>query len=324
MPGSASRLHDPVAALLANRPIALIDGALATELERRGADLRDPLWSAKTLIEQPDLIRAVHADYFAAGADIATTATYQATFEGFARRGIDADHAARLMRAAVALAISARDEFWAIAANRECRTRPLIAASLGPFGAMRADGSEYRGEYGVSDAALRDFHRPRLAVLANSGADLLACETIPTLREAEALAAVLEEFPGTTAWISFACRDGTHTCEGQAIAECASRLTGCAQIVALGVNCTAPQYVAGLLRAMRRETPKPLVAYPNSGERYDAQEKRWSGAGSGGEFATAAETWATAGAQLIGGCCRTTPADIRALREWRHTRDSPS
>jgi len=316
MPESPSLLHDPVAVLLAQRPIAILDGALATELERRGADLRDPLWSAKVLIEQPDLIRAVHADYFAAGADIATTATYQATFEGFGRRGIDAPRAAALMRDAVALASGARDEFWAIAANRAGRARPLIAASIGPFGAMRADGSEYRGEYGVSDAALRDFHRPRIAVLAESGADLLACETIPTLREAEALAAVLEEFPGTAAWISFACRDAAHTCEGQAIADCARRLTGCSQIVALGVNCTAPQHVAGLLREMRRATDKPLAAYPNSGEHYDAEEKRWSGTVAGREFATAAAAWAAAGAQLIGGCCRTTPADIRALRAW--------
>jgi homocysteine S-methyltransferase len=318
MPGRSSRLQDPVAALLERRPIAILDGALATELERRGADLHDPLWSAKVLIEQPELIRAVHADYFAAGADIATTATYQATFEGFGRRGIDGRRAARLMREAVALAIGARDEFWAVAANRCGRERPLVAASVGPFGAMRADGSEYRGEYGLSDVALRDFHRPRLAVLAESGADLLACETIPTLQEAEALVAVLEEFPGTAAWISFACRDAAHTCEGQRIGDCARRLAGCAQVVALGVNCTAPAHVAGLLRELRAETTKPLAAYPNSGEHYDAHAKRWSG--SGAEivpgFAAAATAWAAAGAQLIGGCCRTTPADIRALKNW--------
>jgi homocysteine S-methyltransferase len=316
MPISRSRPDDPIAALLAGRPVAVLDGALATELERRGADLRDPLWSAKVLIERPDLIRAVHADYFAAGADIATTATYQATFEGFARRGLDARQAARLMREAVALASGARDEFWAIASNRAGRTRPLIAASIGPFGAMRADGSEYRGNYGVSEAALRDFHRPRLAVLADCGADLLACETIPALREAEALAAVLEEFPATSAWISFACRDGAHTCEGQRIADCARRLAGCTQIVALGVNCTAPEHVAALLREMRRETGKPLAAYPNSGEHYEHREKRWSGAAPVRGLAESAAEWQAAGARLLGGCCRTTPDDIRALHAW--------
>ncbi len=314
MPSSVSPLYDPIAALLAQQPVAILDGALATELERRGADLRDPLWSAKVLLEQPELIRGVHADYFSAGADIATTATYQATFEGFAARGIDAAGAARLMRSAVELAREARDAFWAVVANRAGRARPLIAASIGPWGAMRADGSEYRGEYGLSEAALRGFHRARIGVLVAAGVDLLACETIPSLREAEALAAVLEEFPGTAAWISFACRDAVRTCEGQPIAECVRRLENSAQVVAFGINCTDPAHVPGLLREMRGETAKPLAAYPNSGERYDPTSKHWSGTAPAVDFATAAVEWHAAGAQLIGGCCRTTPADIRAIR----------
>ncbi len=142
----------------------IVDGALATELERRGADLHDPLWSAKCLLERPDLIREVHLDYLKAGADIVTTATYQATFEGFGGRGIGYEGAARSMRDAVALAIAARDEFWSEPLRRDERLWPLVAASVGPYGAMLADGSEYRGRYSIDDRGLAEFHRPRLEV----------------------------------------------------------------------------------------------------------------------------------------------------------------
>jgi homocysteine S-methyltransferase len=310
-------MNDPVAVFLARRACMILDGALATELERRGADLADPLWSAKCLIEQPEAIRAVHLDYFRAGADVAITATYQASFEAFAGRGIAPAAAAQLMRNGVALATAARDEYWAVAANRTGRLRPLVAASVGPYGAMLADGSEYRGHYASSDRALADFHRPRLRVLANSGADLLACETLPCLREALILGRLLEEHPSMAAWISFSCRDGAHNCEGESIAECVAQLNGLPQIVAVGVNCTAPQYIEPLLREMQRRTHKPLLAYPNSGGRYDAVSKRWSTAQAAEPFAAsagaAAAAWVAAGARLIGGCCGTTPSDISAL-----------
>ena len=188
-------MHDPIDTFLKQSGVMILDGALATELERRGADLKDALWSAKCLIDDPELIRGVHLDYFRAGADVATAATYQASFEGFARRGIGQAEAARLMRGAVSLALGAREEFWSVESNRNGRLRPLVAASIGPYGAMLADGSEYSGRYALDDAGLADFHRPRLAVLAQAGADLLACETIPCLREAQVLARLLEEFP---------------------------------------------------------------------------------------------------------------------------------
>jgi len=292
----------------------VLDGALATELERRGANLEDPLWSAKCLIERPDLIREVHLDYFRAGADVAITATYQATFAGFARRGIDTAAAAGLMCEAVAAAAGARDEFWAEESNRVGRLRPLVAASIGPYGAMLADGSEYRGHYALAEAELADFHRPRLQVLAHAGADLLACETLPCLREALALARVLQEFPDTCAWVSFSCRDGEHNCEGEEIGECAARLQDYPQIVAVGVNCTPPQYVASLLRQMRVRTDKPLLAYPNSGESYQAASKRWGGHAGALQFGEQARRWFAAGARLIGGCCRTGPQEIRSVK----------
>lgn len=313
-------MNDPVADFLASHPLLVLDGALATELERRGADLKDPLWSAKCLLQHPDWIRDVHLDYFLAGADLATTATYQATFEGFARRGIDAAGARQAMCAAITLARSAREEFWACAANRHGRSRPLVAASVGPYGAMLADGSEYRGHYALDDAALADFHRPRLAVLGHAGADLLAFETLPCLREARVLARLLEELPGVCAWLSFSCQDGGHTSEGDAIEECVAELQNYPQIVAVGVNCTPPQHIASLLRRMRNATDKPLVAYPNSGESYEASSGRWSGARSAPAFGAQARFWYAEGARLIGGCCRTGPADIRDLKQCVHTK----
>ena len=292
----------------------VLDGALATELERRGADLRDSLWSARLLLEQPALIRAVHYDYFVAGADVATTASYQATYAAFAAHGINAERVPSLLRESVTLAQSARDEFLRHA-GPDTDARPLVAASIGPYGAALADGSEYRGHYGLTDEELAEFHRPRMTALLSAGPDLLACETIPSLREALVLARLLTELPDCCAWISFSCRDATHTCEGQDVAHCARALDAMPQVAAIGVNCTAPQFVPSLLRRMRAHTDKPLVAYPNSGERYDAASKRWHGRRVGTRFASQARNWYAAGARLIGGCCRTTPADIRALRE---------
>lgn len=310
---------DPIAAWLARRPRLVLDGALATELERRGADLRDALWSARLLIEQPELIRAVHLDYFRAGAEVATTASYQASFEGFARRGIGRDDAAALMQRSVQLAIHARAQVLSERQTTAPRTTthdtPLVAASIGPYGAMLADGSEYRGHYGLDEQALMDFHRPRLQVLAAAGADLLACETLPCLSEALALARLMQETPGCRGWISFSCRDGEHNSQGERLADCVAALETFDSVVAVGINCTAPQHVASLLVQARTRTRKPLLAYPNAGEVWDAQARAWL---PGVEcahrpFDEQAMDWAQAGARLIGGCCRTTPADIAAL-----------
>ena len=304
----------PLQAALAEQGLLVLDGALATELERRGADLKDPLWSAKLLIEQPDLIRQVHLDYFLAGADVATTASYQATFEAFARRGLSQTEAADLMRRSVELACEARDAFWAVPDNRVGRRRPLVAASVGPYGAMLADGSEYRGYQGVSREALADFHRPRLEILAHAGADLLACETLPCLDEALAIAGLLPAFEGLQAWISFSCKDAIHNSQGEPLAECVAALDGVAQIAAIGVNCTAPEFIPSLVALASANTSKPIIVYPNSGEHYDAIDKVWHGDGAH-DFAALAMRWHGRGARLIGGCCRTGPDDIRALKQ---------
>jgi homocysteine S-methyltransferase len=307
---------NPVASILNQYPVLVIDGALATELERRGCDLRDELWSAKILMEQPEIIKQVHLDYFKAGADCAITASYQATIEGFARRGLKESEAIALIRKSVELATEARDEFWAESSNRTGRPKPFVAASLGPYGAFLADGSEYRGNYGLTEKELMDFHRPRLRALIEAGADMLACETIPSLVEAQAIANLLKEFPDMSAWVSFSARDERHISEGQAFADCVKQLESTPQIIAIGVNCTSPEYIPSLIRAANTATQKPVLVYPNSGETYDASQNDWNGEPVLDSFGEQAREWYDAGARLIGGCCRTTPEDIRVIADW--------
>lgn len=301
--------------LLQHKNAIILDGALATELERRGANLRDPLWSAKVLLEQPALIRQVHYDYFVAGADVAITASYQASFAGLAARGLSHEQAADLMRLSVQLALEARSHYLADpVVHTVQRTTPLfVAASVGPYGAYLHDGSEYRGDYGLRVEDLMAWHRPRFAVLAHSGADLLACETIPSQVEGEALLRLLTEFPGVNAWLSFSCHDGDHVCHGERFVDCVAMANASPQIVAIGVNCTAPRYVEALIKQAGTVTTKPLLAYPNSGEHWEAINQCWLPGSGVADFAAAAQRWYAAGARLIGGCCRTTPADIAAL-----------
>jgi homocysteine S-methyltransferase len=275
------------------------DGGLATELEARGHDLSDPLWSARLLADAPQEIVAVHAAFFRAGAAIATTASYQASFEGFAARGIDRNEAAGLLRRSVALAKAARNEAGADGL--------IVAASVGPYGAALADGSEYRGRYGLSVPALRRWHRPRLEILAAAGADVLACETVPDVDEAEALVELVRSL-SVPAWLSYTI-DGTTTRAGQPLAEAFAVATGVPEIVAVGVNCCAPHDVLPAI-TMARAVGKPVIVYPNSGERWDGEA--WTGES---EFsAELARQWVAAGAGIVGGCCRVGPADIGAVR----------
>jgi homocysteine S-methyltransferase len=307
---------NPIASILDRHPVLVIDGALATELERRGCDLKDDLWSAKILLEQPEIIKQVHFDYFRAGADCVITASYQATIEGFAKRGLTEAEAIALIQKSVWLAKEARDEFWADPDNRAGRSKPFVAASVGPYGAFLADGSEYRGNYGLSKKDLMDFHRPRMKALIDAGADMLACETIPCQIEALAITDLLKEFPNMTAWISFTARDGRHISEGQVFADCVREFDSHPQVTAMGINCTSPVYTPSLIREAKKSTTKPIVVYPNSGETYDAANDEWNGDAVVESFGEQAREWYTAGARLIGGCCRTTPEDIRVIAGW--------
>lgn len=309
-------MNNPIASILDLRPALVIDGALATELERRGYDLKDELWSAKILLEQPKAIKQLHSDYFKAGADCAITASYQATVEGFMNRGLNEADAIDLIKKSVRLAIEARDEFWSVEANRAGRSKPFIAASIGPYGAFLADGSEYRGNYGLTEKELMDFHRPRMNALIEAGADILACETIPCLVEAHALSKLLGEFPNITAWFSFSAKDGTHISEGQLFADCVKEIESNPQIVAIGINCTSPKYVATLISTAKDATNKPLLAYPNLGESYDPDKKDWNNDPLHESFGEHAREWYKAGARMIGGCCRSTPEDIEVISNW--------
>ena len=305
---------NPLTPLLQNNSLAIIDGALATELERRGCDLNDALWSAKVLMEQPELIRQVHLDYFNAGADIAITASYQATVEGFAKRRLTREQALDLMKKSVQIAQSARDEFWSNKANHVNRVRPLVAGSVGPYGAFLADGSEYRGDYKLTEQELIDFHRPRVEALIASGADLLACETIPCLIEARALIQLLSEFPNVSAWFTFSAKDDEHICNGEKIADCATYLNQFEQVAAIGINCTSPLYIPSLIREIKKNSDKPIIVYPNSGEVYDPETNTWHGETSCDAFGQQSKEWFANGATLIGGCCRTTPDHIKEVK----------
>ncbi|AJY74372.1 homocysteine S-methyltransferase [Paenibacillus beijingensis] len=307
---------NPIEHVLKHFPLIILDGAMATELEGRGCNLNDSLWSAGILLENPELIRQVHLDYFAAGADCAITASYQATVEGYAARGLGKDEAIRLIQKSVRVAVQARDEFWELPDNRFNRPKPLVAASVGPYGAFLADGSEYRGDYRLNESELMNFHRLRMKALIDAGADIFACETIPSFTEAKAIVKLLEEFPDTYAWISFSAKDERHISDGTPIAECAQWLDQQRQVAAIGINCSPTHIITPLIQEIRKHTAKPIVVYPNSGEHYDPVTKTWSGASSEKDYGEYAYEWYGHGARLIGGCCRTSPEDIGRIAGW--------
>ncbi|MFE4574718.1 homocysteine S-methyltransferase [Streptomyces chartreusis] len=283
----------------------VLDGGMSNQLESAGYDLSDELWSARLLAEVPEAITEAHLAYFEAGADVAITAGYQATFEGFAKRGIGRERAAELILLGVELAREAVRR-----ARAEGIARPLwVAASVGPYGAMLADGSEYRGRYGLSVAELERFHRPRLEVLAGARPDVLALETVPDTDEAEALLRVVRGL-GVPAWLSYSVA-GDRTRAGQPLEEAFALAADVDEVIAVGVNCCAPEDVEGAVETAVRVTGKPVVVYPNSGEAWNAEARAWDGRST----FTAEEVrgWRASGARLIGGCCRVGPEVIGSI-----------
>ncbi len=284
--GVASGIHPRV---LAGPSFTVLDGGLATELERDGFDLDHPLWSARVLVDAPDAVVAVHRRFLEAGADLIIAASYQAAGPA-------------MLRQAVALARQA--------AGGGAR----VAASVGPYGASLADGSEYHGRYGVRAEVLRAYHEPRLAVLDAAGADVLAVETLPSRQEVEVLLELLAA-ASTRSWVSVTCTDGGHLRDGTPLGAVARAVEGAPGVMALGINCTAPRHVLPLLeRARAAGLTKPAVVYPNSGEHYEPATRGWRGEADPTAFADLARAWHAAGARGIGGCCRTGPAHVRALR----------
>jgi len=292
-----------VTELLAHGTVVL-DGGLSNALEDRGHDLSSDLWTARLLLDDPGEIVAVHRAYFAAGARVATTASYQASVPGLVAAGLSRREAAGLIASSVRLAREARDE---AAAHTEA---PLfVAASVGPYGAAQADGSEYTGRYGVTASRLRDFHGPRLELLAGAGPDLFAVETIPDADEAEVLVELLDEI-GLPAWFSYSVK-GNHTPAGQLLVAAYAVLIGCRSLVAAGVNCSDQADVLGAVRTAVAVTGLPAVAYPNRGGSWDADAKQWAyGDPLDPDLVPG---WLAAGVRLVGGCCGNGPADIAAL-----------
>jgi S-methylmethionine-dependent homocysteine/selenocysteine methylase len=280
----------------------VLDGGLSTELEARGHDVSSALWSARLLRDDPAAIVAAHAAFAAAGALVATTASYQATVEGFGAAGVDAPEARRLIASSVVLAREGQGDGW-------------VAGSVGPYGALLADGSEYTGGYADSMTVtdLRAFHRPRMELLAEAGADVLACETVPAAAEAEALVAEAESL-GMPIWLSLTTvldADGAvRTRRGELAADVFAMAKSADAVIAVGVNCTAPA-VVGPSVAAAAGSGKPVVVYPNSGEGWDAATRRWTGAP--GISTDDVPDWIAAGVRLVGGCCRVRPTDIAAI-----------
>src|SRR5262245_33235366 len=284
--------------------VVVLDGGLATEPEARGADLSDELWSARLLLDDPGLIVDVHRAYVDAGADVVIGASYQASFDGLAHRGLDRDATTTLLARSVELA------------REGARDQALVAASIGPYGAVLANGAEYTGDYGLGDREtsvpfLRDFHGPRAEALASAGPDLLAVETIPSIVEAEALIQVLDALVDVPAWVSFSCGDAAHLNDGTPFADAVELVAAHPTVIAVGVNCSSPTVVPGLVRIAAAHTDISIVAYPNRGGTWDAGAKRWTGDDLPGGLGSVALELRRAGARLIGGCCGTGPSDIR-------------
>ena len=281
----------------------ILDGGLSNALAARGHDLSDGLWTARLLRDAPQEIAAVHRSYFAAGAEVATTASYQASVGGFMAAGLSRADSQALIRRSVGVAREVRDELAGDGRRR------LVAASVGPYGAVLADGSEYRGRYGLTRAELREFHLPRVELLASAAPDLIACETVPDADEAEVLVEIVDEV-GLPAWLSYSV-DGLATRAGQPLSEAFAVVEASTSVVAAGVNCCAPDDVLPALRVAHDVTGRPAVAYPNSGQGWDSGTHTWSGATS--YDVELAPAWVAAGASYVGGCCQVGPEDIAAL-----------
>ena len=306
-----STLHE-----LLHSGAAALDGGLASELEARGHDLSGGLWSARLLRDDPGAIRDVHATYYSSGATVGISASYQASRSGFLRHGSSAEEADRLLALSVELVREARD----LAAGAGASQPMLVAASVGPYGATLHDGSEYRGRYGVAHDDLVAFHRERLDVLAAASPDLFAIETVPDLDEARALVEALEGHD-VPAWLSFSCADDATTCAGQPVEDAARLVAAAPTLAAIGINCTKPEHVSGLVRRIRSVEPQlPVVVYPNAGRVWDGAASVWLGDGSDLLPRAALDAWFDAGVSLVGGCCGLGPAAVADVAHVAYAR----
>jgi homocysteine S-methyltransferase len=294
--------------------LRVLDGGLATELERAGCNLASPLWSGEVMRTQPEKVLAVHRSYLEAGADCLLTASYQISAMGFREIGLTSDDARTAIQQSVALAEQARREYAQAEINTGRKPRRIwIAGSLGAYGAALHNGAEFHGNYNVEHAELVAFHAQRIDAMQETNADFLAFETIPSLAEAEAILEWLSQHPDLAAYISFTCCDDAHTGHGEPIEQCARLLDRVPNLIAIGINCTAPRHILPLIQKIRAVSAKRIAVYPNSGETWVPETRGWTGTSDPGLFGDMAVIWRKAGAGWIGGCCRTGPQHIRAL-----------
>ena len=304
--------------IIGRNGIMIIDGSMSTALEHLGANLNSKLWTARALAESPELVRQVHLDYFRAGADCGITCSYQATIPGLTANGYTQEEAEKLIARSVEIFIEARRQWWEEEGQKAGRAWPLCLAGIGPYGAYLADGSEYRGKYGVGDDVLDGFHRRRMEILHRAGADILLIETQPSLHEALLAADIAEEL-GADYWISFSCADEKHICEGDPIRKCAEAFAkDHPRLRMIGVNCTKPVYITGLIKELRAGlqaagSTLPIGVYPNSGEEYDPVTKSWHGTGDAKNFGEYALDYMRAGADAVGGCCTTVASHVEQV-----------
>ncbi|KRM97254.1 homocysteine methyltransferase [Liquorilactobacillus aquaticus DSM 21051] len=306
-----------IARNLKNKPVLVVDGAMATELEKKGINTVNDLWSANALINAPEKVTAVHRSYFEAGADIAITNTYQANVVAFEKRGLSHSQSEDLVVQAVRCAQEARADFYKTLTSQQRSLRELlVAGSVGPYGAYLADGSEYTGRYSLTEEEYQSFHYSRLSLLNKAGVDLFAIETQPNFAESKALVdLVVEKFPKKSAWLSFSIKDSSHLCDGTSLKEAIKYFEKYEQVAAIGINCIALEKVEAAIKNIKKETNKPIIVYPNNGDRYDPQTKTWRTNPNSATFSELVPVWKAAGARLIGGCCRSNPDDIKEIAD---------
>lgn len=307
-------MRQALATVLEKKPLLITDGAGGTHLEALGCDLNDDLWTARVLQDNPSLIKQLHRDYFEAGADFGVTVSYQATIQGYVNKGLSREAAVDLLKQSANLLLQVRDEWWQEEGEQQGRLFPIAAASIGPYGAFLADGSEYRGDYTLSKQELRQFHQERIEILWGQGVDLIAAETLPKLEEAIVIAEIVQEL-GAQCWIAFSAKNDKQISNGQDIAECIRALEQYDCVAAVGINCTAPQYIGGLVQSIAQETSKPIVVYGNLGNSYDPDTKTWCDhdCEHHKKYLDYVHDWKALGVSIVGGCCGTTPTEIKQI-----------
>ena len=300
-----TRKNDPV---ILGSPFTVVDGGLSTALDAHGFDLRHSLWTGRLITESPEALVEAHLAFLRSGAEVLITASYQASVAGLEQTGLSRQAAEAALASTTNLAREAVLRHGSAA---------LVAASVGPYGATRADGSEYHGDYAIDEVELLDFHRQRLELLVASGPDLLAIETIPSVAEARAIAGAMLSVGPIPSWFAFVCRDAEHTASGDRIEDAIEVAASIPGIVAVGVNCTDPRLVGALLDRAAAVTDLPLVAYANSGQSRNAAGAHWQGGPIPADDPVLVARWIDIGARLIGGCCGAGPTQIASLRAQR-------